>query len=244
MFAGNVIAICLFLSPTPTFVEIVKKKSVEKYSPLPYLATLINCLVRGFYGFPMVHPDSTLVMTLSGVGVLIEIVFLTIFFVFCGRKKQRLVISVVLAAEFAFVAILAVLVLTLQHSTDQRTVSVGIACCVFNTMFYVAPMFVMKMAIKTKSVEFMPFWLSVACFLNAGVWTLYGFLPFDPFMAIPNGIGCVCGLTQLILYATYYKSTKRIMAERQKPPGQVSEMRLSNAESEHIANFNIPVNSV
>lgn len=30
----------------------------------------------------------------------------------------------------------------------------------------------------------MPFWLSVACFLNAGVWTLYGFLPFDPFMAV------------------------------------------------------------
>lgn len=41
-----------------------------------------------------------------------------------------------------------------------------------------------KMVIKTKSLEFMPFWLSVACFLNAGVWTLYGFLPFDPFMAV------------------------------------------------------------
>lgn len=127
----------------PTFVKIVKKKSVEKYSPIPYLATLINCLVRGLYGLPMVHPDSTLVMTLSGIGIVIEIVFLIIFFVFCGRRKQRLVISVVLAVEIVFVAILTVLVLTFQHTTDQRTVSVGIACCVFNTMLYVSPMSVM-----------------------------------------------------------------------------------------------------
>lgn len=41
-----------------------------------------------------------------------------------------------------------------------------------------------KMVIKTKSVEFMPFWLSVAGFLNAGVWTIYALMPFDPFMAV------------------------------------------------------------
>ena len=40
------------------------------------------------------------------------------------------------------------------------------------------------MVIKTKSVEFMPFWLSVAGFLNAGVWTIYALMPFDPFMAV------------------------------------------------------------
>ncbi|XP_009108217.1 bidirectional sugar transporter SWEET7 [Brassica rapa] len=212
---GNAIALCLFLSPTPTFRRIVKKKSVEEYSPIPYLATLINCLVWVLYGLPMVHPDSTLVVTINGAGILIEVVFITIFFVFSGRPKQRLVIAAVLAGETLFVAILSVLVFTLQHTTKERTMSVGIVCCVFNVMMYASPLSVMKMVIRTKSVEFMPFWLSLAAFLNAGVWTVYALMPLDPFIAIPNGIGCIFGLAQLILYATYYKSTKKMMAERQ-----------------------------
>ncbi|KAL0845464.1 hypothetical protein Bca101_018710 [Brassica carinata] len=211
---GNGIALCLFLSPTPTFVQIVKKKSTEEYSSIPYLATLINCFVWVLYGLPMVRPDNTPVLTINGAGIIIEVVFITIFFVFCGCQKQRLVIAAVLAGETIFVAVLAVLVFTLQHTTKERSMSVGILCCVFNVMMYASPLSVMKMVIKTKSVEFMPFWLSLAAFLNAGVWTVYALMPFDPFIAIPNGIGCVIGLAQLILYAAYYKSTKRIMAER------------------------------
>ncbi|ESQ38449.1 hypothetical protein EUTSA_v10029447mg [Eutrema salsugineum] len=224
---GNIIALCLFLSPTSTFIRIVKKKSVEEYSPIPYLATLINCLVWVLYGLPMVHPNSTLVVTINGTGIVIEIVFLTIFFVFSGRQKQRLVIAGVLAVEMVFVVILAVLVFTLQHTTNKRTMSVGLVCCVFNVMMYASPLAVMKMVIQTKSVEFMPFWLSLAGFLNAGVWTIYALMPLDPYIAIPNGIGCVFGLAQLILYAIYYKNTQKIMAERQKQ--SIGELSLSRA---------------
>ncbi|CAH2071006.1 unnamed protein product, partial [Thlaspi arvense] len=157
-----------------TFVRIVIKKSVEDYSPVPYLATLINCMVWVLYGLPMVHPNSTLVVTINGAGVLIETVFITIFFIFCDRKKRRLMIAAILAVEAVFVAVLTVLVFTLEHTTNKRTMSVGIVCCVFNVMMYASPLSVM----------------------------------------IPNGIGCVFGLAQLILYAAYYKSTKRIMQAR------------------------------
>ncbi|ESQ55615.1 hypothetical protein EUTSA_v10026847mg [Eutrema salsugineum] len=222
----------MYLSPMPTLIGIVKKKSVEKYSPVHGLATLINYLVRLLYGLPMVHPDSTMIITLSGIGILAATIYLTIFLVFCEHQKQRLVILAVLAVEAVFVAVLAVLVLTLQHTTDQRTLSVGIVCCVVNSMMYIAPLSVMKMVIKTKSLEFMPFWLSVTSFLNACVWTIYGFVPYDPYMAIPNEIGCVFGLGQLILYVTYYKSTKMIMAERKKLPGSIGKLDLSNAISQ------------
>ncbi|KAL0446489.1 UNVERIFIED_CONTAM: Bidirectional sugar transporter SWEET7 [Sesamum latifolium] len=51
-------------------------------------------------------------------------------------------------------------------------------------------------------------------FLNGVSWTAYALIRFDPFIAAPNGMGTVLGVAQLILYATFYKSTKRIMAER------------------------------
>lgn len=43
---------------------------------------------------------------------------------------------------------------------------------------------------------------------------------FDFAMQAPNGIGSILGLAQLLLYATFYKSTKRMMAER-KAQGEV-----------------------
>ncbi|XP_039004409.1 bidirectional sugar transporter SWEET7-like [Hibiscus syriacus] len=66
---GNVISLFLFLSPVPTFAQIWKKNSVEQFSPAPYLATLINCMVWVIYGLPMVHPNSTLVVTNSAKAV-------------------------------------------------------------------------------------------------------------------------------------------------------------------------------
>ncbi|KAL1191873.1 Bidirectional sugar transporter SWEET7 [Cardamine amara subsp. amara] len=245
---GNFIALCLFLSPTPTFISIVKKKSVEQYSPIPYLATLINCLVWVLYGLPMVHPKSTLVVTINGTGILIEVVFITIFFVYCRVPKQRLVIAIVITIQAIFMGVLSLLVFTLQHTTTKRTMSVGLVCCVFNVMMYASPLSVMKMVIKTKSVEFMPFWLSLAGFLNAGVWTIYAVIPFDPYIAVPNGIGCVFGLAQLILYGAYYKSTKRIMAERKQQSGSIGVVALSravaNTEAEKIENLNQQRNEV
>ncbi|XP_019057565.1 PREDICTED: bidirectional sugar transporter SWEET7-like [Tarenaya hassleriana] len=197
----------------------------------------MNCLVWIIYGLPTVHPDSTLVITINAAGAAIEIAFLVIFFLFCSRK-QRLVVTAVVAAEAAFAVTLAALVMTLLHTVEKRTLAVGIVCCVFNVMMYASPLAVMKTVIKTKSVEYMPFLLSFAAFANAIAWTVYSFMPFDPFMAIPNGIGGLFGLAQLVLYGAYYKSTKRIMAERRRQSGN-GEVGLSavftHTDSEKIS---------
>ncbi|CAH8380910.1 unnamed protein product [Eruca vesicaria subsp. sativa] len=91
----------------------------------------------------MVCPDSIPVLTINSTWIIIEVVFITIFFVFCGCRKQRLVIAAVLAGETIFVVVLTVLVFTLQHTTKERSLSVGIICCVFNVMMYASPLSVM-----------------------------------------------------------------------------------------------------
>ncbi|KAL4348458.1 hypothetical protein GQ457_17G022550 [Hibiscus cannabinus] len=213
---GNVISLFLFLSPVPTFVNIWKKGSVEQFSPVPYLATLINCLVWVLYGLPMVHPNSILVITINGTGTAIEVVYLTLFLVFCKDKKKRLKVLLVILVELVFIGVLAVLVLTVVHTTERRSMVVGIIAIVGNIMMYASPLSVMKLVITTKSVEYMPFSLSLASLANGICWSIYAFLPFDPFIAVPNGLGTLFSLAQLLLYATYYKSTKRIMAARKE----------------------------
>uniref|UniRef100_A0A803R6N2 Bidirectional sugar transporter SWEET n=1 Tax=Cannabis sativa TaxID=3483 RepID=A0A803R6N2_CANSA len=226
---GNIISFILFLSPMPTFIQIWKRKSVEQYSAVPYLATLINCLVWTLYGLPFIHPGSILVVTINGSGLVIECTYLIIFLIFSDKKKRIKVVLVVLA-ELVFISILTLLTLTLTHSHKKRSTIVGTICILFNIMMYAAPLAVMKLVITTKSVEFMPFFLSFASLLNGITWTTYALIKFDPFITIPNGLGTFFGVAQLILYATYYKSTQRILAERKTKQVNLSEVVVADEE--------------
>ncbi|XP_077244057.1 nodulin MtN3 family protein isoform X2 [Tasmannia lanceolata] len=172
---GNVISFGLFLSPVPTFITIIKKRAVEQYSPEPYLATLVNCMLWVFYGLPIVHPNSILVSTINGVGVLLEAVYLTIFFIFSGQKLRMKMVKILLV-EFAFMAIVISLVMKLAYTHEKRSLIVGVLSVIFGTIMYAAPLGVM----------------------------------------IPNGLGTLLGLVQLILYACYYKSTPKGDAQRKE----------------------------
>lgn len=210
---GNIISGFLFLSPVPTFIAIWKKGSVEQFSPAPYLATLVNCMVWTLYGLPMVHPDSVLVVTINGSGCVIEIIYVTLFLIYSDGNK-RLKVLIWLVVELVFIAALTFVTLSLVHNVEKRSAIVGTTCIVFNIMMYVAPLAVMKLVIMTKSVEYMPLSISLASFGNGVAWTTYSLLPFDKFITIPNGIGTLFSVAQLILYATYYKSTKMQIAAR------------------------------
>jgi hypothetical protein len=61
---------------------------VEEFKADPYLATLLNCMLWVFYGLPIVHPNSILVVTINGVGLVVEAIYLMIFFIYAPNKKR------------------------------------------------------------------------------------------------------------------------------------------------------------
>ncbi|KAM0891303.1 hypothetical protein ACQ4PT_026516 [Festuca glaucescens] len=200
--AGNVIALFLFLSPIPTFWRIIRKRSTEEFSGVPYNMTLLNCLLSAWYGLPFVSPNNILVSTINGVGAAIETAYVVIFLCFASSKKTRLRtlgLASAVAAVFAAVALVSMLALHGQ----ARKLLCGVAMTVFSICMYGAPLSIMRLVIKTKSVEYMPFLLSLAVFLCGTSWFVYGLLGRDPFVAIPNGCGSFLGAMQLILYAVY-----------------------------------------
>lgn len=97
-------------------MNILKKRSVEKYSPWPYLATMMNCLLWCFYGLPMVTPDSLLVITINGSGMALMIIYITIFFIFANDAQQRVLLNLILSftslgnisIEFRFICFVSV----------------------------------------------------------------------------------------------------------------------------------------
>ncbi|GFS37554.1 nodulin MtN3 family protein [Actinidia rufa] len=155
---GNLNGLLLFLAPTITFKRIIMKRSTEHFSAIPYVMTLLNCLLSAWYGLPLVSKNNILVSTINATGAAID---------------------------------------------NNRKLFCGLAASLFSIVMYASPLSVVRMVIKTKSVEFMPFFLSLFVFLCGTSWFIYGLLGRDPYVAVPNGFGCGLGTVQLILYAIY-----------------------------------------
>ncbi|XP_070021678.1 bidirectional sugar transporter SWEET4-like isoform X2 [Nicotiana sylvestris] len=206
---GSTVALILFLSPLPTFIHTWKKKSMEKFSPFPYIATFLNCGLWLLYGLPWIQPHGgILIMTINGIGLGIEIVYLTLFVLY-SERKQRMKVFFIVLSEIMFIGLIAILVITLVHSHEKRSTIVGNICMVGNILMYGSPLAIMKLVIKTKSVEYMPFFLSFFSFLCSASWTTYALIRLDVYILTPNLIGTVLGLVQLLLYATMRQIAER-----------------------------------
>ncbi|KAI3856938.1 hypothetical protein MKX03_012346 [Papaver bracteatum] len=188
---GNIISLGLFLSPLPTFHSIYKKGTVEEFSPLPYIVTLLNCLMWVYYG--KVHPNSLLVIIINGIGIVIY-------------KKQRIFVACWSLTEIAIFILVVLLCSLIPNSTKYWDIAVvtGIACDIVNIAMYVMPCLAIYKVYRTKSLEYMPFWLSIFGFVNGGFWLVYGLLPVNLYIIFSNGIGCVLGLIQISVIGYYF----------------------------------------
>ncbi|KAI3452414.1 hypothetical protein Pfo_009079 [Paulownia fortunei] len=187
----------------------------------------MNCMFWVFYGLPFVHPDSVLVVTINTVGLILELVYLTIFFCYT-TKKNRGIIVLFLLAEAMLLAVVAAITLLCFHTHATRSMFVGIICVVFGIIMYGSPLSILRKVIKTESAEFLPFWLCLAGFSNGVVWFIYANLKsFDPYIATGNGVGGLLGFVQLCVYRYYtWKAKRRGQVENDVKPGEV---QLQNA---------------
>ncbi|KAG6427323.1 hypothetical protein SASPL_111565 [Salvia splendens] len=198
---GNIISVLVFLSPVKTFARIVKHKTTEEFESLPYICTLLNSSLWTYYG--IIKPDAYLVATVNGFGVVVELIYVALFFYFASLpsiKAKTAILFGVIDVGFFVVAVLATY-LALQG--DARIDAIGFISSALNIVMYASPLAAMKRVMTTKSVEYMPFLLTFFLFLNGGVWTLYAVLAQDWFLGVPNAIGLLLGIIQLALYAIY-----------------------------------------
>ncbi|KAL4555190.1 hypothetical protein LXL04_037801 [Taraxacum kok-saghyz] len=204
--AGNIFAFGLFVSPIPTFRRIIRNQSTEQFSGIPYIYALLNCLICAWYGCPFISSDNLLVTTVNSVGAVFQLSYIIIY-ITNTEKPKKFKMSALLVAVFGLFAVIAVgsmLVIDLE----LRHLLIGFLSCFTLISMFASPLSVMNVVIQTKSVEFMPFYLSLSTFLMSTSFLLYGVFNFDPFIYVPNGIGTILGIAQLALYFYYHDKSK------------------------------------
>ncbi|XP_009377708.2 bidirectional sugar transporter SWEET1 [Pyrus x bretschneideri] len=216
---GNGTALFLFLAPTITFRRIIRKRSTEQFSGIPYVMTMLNCLLSAWYGLPFVSPNNILVSTINGTGAAIELIYVLIFIIFAPKRERAKILGLFTAVLALFSAVALVSLFALHDKS--RKLFCGLAATVFSVIMYSSPFSIMSTVVRTKSVEFMPFFLSLFSFLCGTSWFIFGLLGHDPFVAIPNGFGSGLGALQLLLYFIY-RDNKGKGSGTKKPNGAVT----------------------
>ncbi|XVF06015.1 hypothetical protein REPUB_Repub06bG0011700 [Reevesia pubescens] len=214
---GNIISILVFASPIKTFRGVVKKKSTENYKGVPYITTLLSTSLWTFYG--IINPDGLLIMTVNGAGAVFQLIYVILFIMYAPKEKKVKTAKLVAVLNVGFLGAVIAVTLLAMHG-KMRLTFVGILCAGLTIGMYASPLSAMRMVIQTRSVEYMPFFLSFFLFLNAGVWSAYAMLVKDIYIGVPNAIGFVLGSAQLILYVIYKnKSVSAKSAESMEEEG-------------------------
>ncbi|KZV51065.1 hypothetical protein F511_01857 [Dorcoceras hygrometricum] len=180
--AGNLLAFVLFVSPIPTFRRIIRNQSTEQFSGLPYVYALLNCLICLWYGVPIVSSGIILIFTVNSVGAVFQLVYIVIFIRYAdkGRKIKMLGLLVAIFSVFGIVVFLSLRV----FQPPNRQLFVGYLSVFSLISMFASPLFVINLVVRTKSVEYMPFYLSLATFLMSAAFFVYGLLKHDAFVSI------------------------------------------------------------
>ncbi|KAI3469364.1 hypothetical protein Pfo_026027 [Paulownia fortunei] len=197
---GNITAVLVLLSPAATFWRIVENRSTEEFDSFPYICMLLNASLWTYYG--IIKPNALLVATVNGFGIIILTIYLSLFLLFAPAKIKAKTAALAVVMDVGFV-VAAILFTRWEMEGEACIKSIGFLCACFTIICYASPLTAMRTVVTTKSVEYMPFFLSFFLCINGIMWTVYAILVRDYFIGVPNAVGFVLGASQLVLYAMY-----------------------------------------
>ncbi|XP_048328926.1 bidirectional sugar transporter SWEET12-like [Ziziphus jujuba] len=209
---GNIVSFVVFLAPVPTFLRVIKKKSTEGFQSVPYVVALFSGMMWLYYA--SLKSDETLLITINSFGCVIETIYIAIYITYAPKQARLFTLRLLLLFNFGGFC----LVLLLSHFLAEgptRIKVLGWLNVVVAVSVFAAPLSIIRVVIRTKSVEFMPFPLSFFLTLSAIMWLCYGVLLKDLYVALPNILGLVFGVLQMILYVVY--KNKKIAIDQQLP---------------------------
>ncbi|XP_057960933.1 bidirectional sugar transporter NEC1-like [Malania oleifera] len=201
---GNIVSFLVFLAPVPTFYRIYKKKSTEGFQSIPYVVALFSAMLLLYYSF--LKTNAPLIMSINSIGCAIETAYLIIYLIY-APKKEKIFTWWLVGANFGMYGLILLLTFFLT-SGFKRVMVVGWICASICLAVFISPLSIMSQVIRTRSVEYMPFYLSFFLTLCATMWFFHGLFIKDFYIAVPNVFGFLFGIAQMILYIIYKDSKK------------------------------------
>ena len=198
-YIGSLISTYFFLAPVVPILKLIKGESSVKDTPgILLICSLLNCILWAIYGL---LKDRFLQYAPNGLGGSITLIWITIYLVYLGDKK----IHFALLFNCGLITCTIGLCLLFYYAIDAELT--GKIVLIFNVLMYAAPGEKMYTVCKTGNYKLIPIWSTIGAAACSGCWLIYGLYVGDIYVIIPNALGVICSIIQLIVYYIYKKKS-------------------------------------
>jgi solute carrier family 50 protein (sugar transporter) len=125
------------LACRPTFYRVYRKKSTEGFQSTPYVVTLFSCMLWMYYAF--VKSGAELLVTINGVGCVIETVYLAMYLAYAPKSARMLTAKMLLGLNIGLFGVIALVTLLLSRG-ELRVHVLGWICVAVSLSVFAAPL--------------------------------------------------------------------------------------------------------
>ncbi|KAL3716679.1 hypothetical protein ACJRO7_008292 [Eucalyptus globulus] len=193
---GNLIYFVVFLAPM-----VCKRNLTKGFQSVMYVVSLLSAILWLYYACINSESNDFLLITVNSVGCVIETIYIALYLAYAPKEAKVFIVKLMVTGFGAFCSFLILSCLLTKASTTVQLL--GWLCVGFSVSVFAALLSVMRMVIRTKSVEFMPCSLSFFLALSAATWLLM----------VPNVLGFILGVFQMGLYLINRKMNVMVLEE-------------------------------
>ncbi|KAF2310949.1 hypothetical protein GH714_018712 [Hevea brasiliensis] len=212
-----------------TFWRIVKHGCTEDFESIPYVCTLLSAALWTYYG--IIKPGAFPVATVNGFGILVEIVYVTLFLIYAPPKMRAKTWILLGLLDVGFLAA-AILVTRLALQGQVRIDATGSYVLASILLCMVRLLLPCVLSMHTpRSIYVTGYHMITFDKQFRGSSNILWFL-CDYFLGVPNGAGFLLGTAQLVLYAIYRNAKPSRIVSDGLEEGWQHQTLISSSSSE------------
>ncbi|KAG4076641.1 hypothetical protein HA402_001928 [Bradysia odoriphaga] len=194
--AAIVTSVLQILTGSLVCCKYIRRQSTGESSIFPFVSGFLSCSLWLLYGL---LTQVATVIIVNGIGTLLFLSYTITFFVYTPDRSKSL--KYILVTKFILFA--AVVYARYDPNVTRSTHFIGLLCCLVFVVFCAAPLSMLFNVIETKSTEILPFPLILGSCVVSLIWFVYGYMIEDTFIQIPNFLGFLLSISQIVLFFIY-----------------------------------------
>ena len=194
-WVGTVISMFFYIAPVVPFLKLIKGEISCKESPgILLICSFMNCILWGDYGLLL---DRFLIYFANGIGGTITLIWIVIFIIHYVEKRFAMALLYNLILIIAIIGIAMLFFFIVPYEVT------GKIAMVFNVLMYASPGEKMITVFKTGNYKLIPIWSTLGGTACSACWMIYGIYLVDWNLIIPNALGVIFSIIQIIVFLFY-----------------------------------------
>ena len=199
-WVGTALALYFYIAPIVPFVKVIKGQMTWKQSPgVLLLCSFLNCILWSDYGL---ITNQFSIYLANGLGGTITLIYITIFLIHVADRK------VLLSLFYNFFLICCIVEIYFVFYYLVPSKVTGVIANVFNVLMYAAPGEKIYQICKGASYQLIPIWSTIGGTACSTSWMCYGIYQKDYYVVIPNALGVLASIVQIIIFVIYRRKQK------------------------------------